>query len=258
MYSSESCEAKRTPLFPAGHRRHPPCAPQSSTAWICFRVGPAARARYFLVAGWGRGAVKRRSDVAHVNDAICADRARRAGRSPPVAACRKPGAPPLLSRVRTPRVTNDLCPLEAGLLEQGLQPRLEFFVEIVDEYGGVPKRLSRQSAAVGWYNSQSPPGPTDGLDVDTIATDIGEHIANDAERRDGPGSGPRARARAPPAAGRWSATKRQPKPSAALPPDHRHQSPPGAGGGERDFQTAIPAASTIAGPEREIAVIGEQ
>ena len=100
------------------------------------------------------------------------------------------------------------------------------------------------SAAVGWYSSQSPPAPDDGLDVDTIATDIGEHIANDAERRDhrDPVRGSR-RARQQQGGERDNATKHQ----ASLPiiGASRRQVPVATS----EIPNSNPAASTIAGPE---------
>src|SRR5947209_8631063 len=132
-------------------------------------------------AGWIE-ARQRSGDVAHVNDPI-------ARIEPGVLVDRRGQLPAgngmLLLCGQRPHTTgnHDLRTLEKGLLEQGLQPWLELFVEVVEEYGAC-RRDRRDIGCRRLVQLTVATGPDDGLDVDTVATDVGEHIANDAERRD--------------------------------------------------------------------------
>ena len=89
----------------------------------------------------------------------------------------------LFLRGQGPHITgnHDLRALEEGLLEQGFQPWLELFVEVVEEYGACRRDL-RDVGCRRLVQLTVAAGPDDGLDVDAVATDGGEHIANDAER----------------------------------------------------------------------------
>src|ERR1700731_4505268 len=60
--------------------------------------------------------------------------------------------------------------LEEGLLEQGVQPWLELFVEIVDEYCAC-RSDCRDVGCGRLVQLTVPAGPDDGLDLDMIATD---------------------------------------------------------------------------------------
>ena len=72
---------------------------------------------------------------------------------------------------------------EARLFQQGLEPGLEFFIEVVDEdrARGCNGSHVCRGGAVQLAIAAS---PDDRPDVEAIAADIGEHISKDAERRD--------------------------------------------------------------------------
>ena len=72
---------------------------------------------------------------------------------------------------------------KVALLEERLQPRFEFFIEIVDEDGASPG----DCRDIGWgrlVQLAIPAGADDRHDVDTVATDLTEHIGDNAETRD--------------------------------------------------------------------------
>ena len=191
--------------------------------------------------GWIE-ARQRLGEVAHVNDAIA--------RIEPGVLVDRRGKLPAGNRMlllcgQRPHTAGNhhLCTLEEGLLEQGLQPWLELFAEVVDEYGAC--RSDRRDVSCGRLVQLTiSAGLDDGLDVDMIAADVGEHIANDAECRDhrDPVRGLR-RACQQQGSQRDSATKRQ-------------TSHPVVGARRRNALVATseipnssPAASTMAGPD---------
>ena len=75
---------------------------------------------------------------------------------------------------------DDLRAVEASLFEQGLEPGLELLVEVVDEDGTC--RSDRRNIGSGRLVQLTVAArPNQSFDLETIAADIREHVANDAE-----------------------------------------------------------------------------
>ncbi len=73
--------------------------------------------------------------------------------------------------------------LEEGLLEEGIEPGLELFVEVVEE-DGAGRGDCRNIGGGRLVQLAVPARPDDGLDVDMIAADVGEHVGDNTECRD--------------------------------------------------------------------------
>jgi hypothetical protein len=145
---------------------------------------------------------------------------------------------------------NHLRAFESGLPEQWLQPRLEFLVQIVEEYrirACNPRNIGHRRLIQLAVATR----PDDDVYIDVIAGDVGQHIADDTERRHN----------SLPLTGHRRSRRRQRSKRLQAAPTRQHQARlPIDAVARRKIKRASmeipsrqPAASTMAGPDGRFA-----